>query len=64
MGASSSQKLILYSNGSVADGGSQTTISGSNYLGQSEGTFQALPNVFWYNVSNQLYLVSIEEAQP
>ena len=63
MGASSSQKLILYSNGSVADGGSQTTISGSNYLGQSEGTFQALPNVFWYNVSNQLYLVSIEEGK-
>ncbi|MEI2694528.1 MAG: hypothetical protein V9E90_05620 [Saprospiraceae bacterium] len=63
MGASSSQKLILYSNGSVADGGSQTTISGSNYLGQSEGTFQALPNVFWYNVSNQLYLVSIDDGK-
>lgn len=63
MGASSSQKLILYSNGAVADGGSQTTLSGSNYLGQSEGGFQALPNVFWYNVSNQLYLVSIEDGK-
>ena len=63
MGASSSQKLILYSNGAVADGGSQTTLSGSNYLGQSEGGFQALPNVFWYNVSNQLYLVTIEDGK-
>lgn len=63
MGASSSQKLILFANGAVADGGSQTTISGSNYLGQHTGEFQALPNVYWYNISNQLYLVSIDDGK-
>ncbi len=63
MGTSTQQKMILFENGQVADGGSQTTISGSNYFGQSSSGFNTLENVYWYNVSNQLYLVSIEEGK-
>jgi hypothetical protein len=56
MGASYSESMVLFANGAVGDGGTQATMSGSNYLGQSESGFKELPGVSWYNISNQLYL--------
>jgi hypothetical protein len=64
MSGSFSQSMILFANGSVSDGGSRAGVSGSNYSGSSEGEVQALPNVLWYNIGNQLYLQATENGQP
>jgi hypothetical protein len=64
MSGSFSQSMILFANGSVSDGGSRAGVSGSNYSGSSEGGGQALPNVLWYNIGNQLYLQVTENGQP
>jgi hypothetical protein len=63
MSGSFSQSMILFANGSVSDGGSRAGVSGSNYSGSSEGEGQALPNVLWYNIGNQLYLQATENGQ-
>jgi hypothetical protein len=63
MGASYSETLVLFENGTVGDGGSQATMSGNNYLGQSESGFKALPGVFWYNINNQLYISAIQDGK-
>jgi hypothetical protein len=63
MSGSFSQSMILYANGSVSDGGSRSGVSGSNYSGSSEGEGQALPNVLWYNIGNQLYLQVTQNGQ-
>ncbi|MBK9223176.1 MAG: hypothetical protein IPO16_13815 [Saprospiraceae bacterium] len=63
MGTTHKEILILFENGNVGDGGSQTTISGSNFLGQSQSEYKALPNVFWYNIGNQLYFTSLENGK-
>jgi hypothetical protein len=63
MSGSFSQSMILFANGSVSDGGSRAGVSGSNYSGSSEGGGQALPNLLWYNIGNQLYLQATENGQ-
>lgn len=62
MGSSFEQSLILFADGSVADGGSQASMSGSHYSGSSQGGAQATPNLYWYNIGNQLYLYSTENG--
>ena len=57
MGSSFQQKMMFFADGTVADGGSQANISGSNYSGSSQGGAQATPGVYWYNIGNQLYLL-------
>ena len=63
MGASYSETLVLFANGTVGDGGSQATMSGNNYLGQSESGLKELPGVFWYNINNQLYISAIQNGK-
>jgi hypothetical protein len=64
MGSSFTQSMIFYQDGSVADGGSQSTISGSNYSGNSQGAGSGkLPGVVWYNIDNQLYLRATQNGQ-
>jgi hypothetical protein len=58
-----SQSMILFADGSVSDGGSRAGVSGSNYSGYSQGGGQALPNVLWYNINNQLYLQATENGK-
>ncbi len=57
MGSSFQQKMIFFADGTVADGGSQANMSGSNYSGSSRGGAQATQGVYWYNINNQLYLL-------
>ena len=63
MSGSFSQSMLLFADGSMGDGGSRVGVSGSNYSGSSQGGAQALPNVVWYNIENQLYVQGIENGQ-
>ncbi|NJN34246.1 MAG: hypothetical protein HC817_08340 [Saprospiraceae bacterium] len=63
MGGSFSQAMILYADGKIAEGNSRASISGSDYSGQSTGQGKLLPNLFWYNVGNQLYFQGAENGQ-
>lgn len=62
MGSSFEQSMIFFADGSMADGGSRASMSGSNYSGSSQGGAQATPNLYWYNIGNQLYLYSTENG--
>jgi hypothetical protein len=63
MHGSFNQSMILLADGSVSDGGNQAGISGSFYSAKSSGEIQALPNVSWYNIANQLYLQATQNGQ-
>jgi hypothetical protein len=63
MHGSFNQSMILLADGSVSDGGNQAGISGSFYSASSAGEVQALPNVSWYNIANQLYLQATQNGQ-
>jgi lipopolysaccharide export system protein LptC len=64
MSSSFSQCMVFLADGSMSDGGAKAGISGSNYSGSSEGGGQALPNFFWYNIGNQLYIIVSENGKP
>jgi hypothetical protein len=63
MHGSFNQSMILLADGSVSEGGNQAGISGSFYSASSAGEVQALPNVSWYNIANQLYLQATQNGQ-
>ncbi len=63
MSGSFSQSMVFFADGSVSDGGSRAGISGSNYSGSSQGGSQALPNVLWYNIDNQLYIQATDKGK-
>jgi hypothetical protein len=64
MGAGSSQSMTFLSGGRMAEAGSSSYISGSNYSGQSEGEGGGvIPDVTWYTIGNQLYMQGIENGQ-
>lgn len=63
MGGSFEQSMIFFADGTVGDGGSRASVSGSNYSGYSEGGGQALAGVYWYNIENQLYLYASKDGQ-
>ncbi|MEP7266251.1 MAG: hypothetical protein ABI844_01400 [Saprospiraceae bacterium] len=57
MGSTFTQSMIFFDDGSVGDGGSAATISGSDFLGQSKSSgLKKMEGVVWYTRSNQLYL--------
>jgi hypothetical protein len=58
MGANFSQSILFLENGTVADGGSNANMSGSNYSGNSSvsGNTEAIPGLTWFTRENQLYL--------
>lgn len=64
MSGNITSSLFLLSDGSLGNGGSNATISGENYYGNS-GSSQAeiIPNVSWYTIGNQLYLSVTENGK-
>ncbi len=64
MGAGTSQSMTFLSGGRLAEAGSSSYISGSDYSGQSTGQGEGvLPGVSWYTIGNQLYMQGIENGQ-
>ncbi len=63
MGSNFEQSMVFFADGSVGEGGSRASISGSQYSGYTEGGARALPNVYWYNIGNQLYIYTTENGQ-
>ena len=63
MGSNFEQSMVFFADGSVGEGGSRASISGSNYSGYTEGGARALPGVYWYNIGNQLYIYTTENGQ-
>lgn len=58
MGANFSQTMTFYPDGSLSEDGSNATMGGSNYYGQSSGGGGGiLEGVAWYATGNQLYLL-------
>jgi len=64
MGAGSSQSMTLLEGGRMAEAGSSSYISGSNYNGQSSaGGGGVIPGIGWYTIGNQLYIQVNENGQ-
>jgi hypothetical protein len=64
MGAGTSQSMTFLSGGRLAEAGSSSYISGSDYSGQSTGQGEGiLPGVTWYTIDNQLYMQVNENGQ-
>lgn len=58
MGGNFSQSVIFNIDGSVLEGGSNASISGSNYFGQSsDNNTTSASNIKWYAIGNQLHLM-------
>ena len=65
MGANFSQSIFFLEDGGIADGGSNASISGSNYSGRSsgKGNTQAVPGATWYTKDNQLFISYTNNGQ-
>ena len=65
MGSTSTQSLIFFADGSMSDGGSSATVSGSNYYGNStdNGQPKPLPNVRWYVQNQHIFIMGTENGQ-
>ena len=64
MGAGTTQSMTFLAEGRMADAGSSSYISGSDYSGQSSGQGGGvIPGVSWYTIGNQLYLQASENGQ-
>ena len=58
MGGNFSQSIIFNNDGSVIEGGSNASMSGSNYFGQSlDNNTTSAGNIKWYAIGNQLHLI-------
>lgn len=64
-GGSTTQSLIFFADGSLSDGGSSATVSGSNYYGNStdKGQSAPLPNVSWYVQNQHIFIIATENGQ-
>ncbi len=65
MGANFSQSFILYADGGVEDGGSNASVSGSNYYGKSSdgGASNAIPGLIWYTKDSQLFFSYTQDGK-
>ena len=63
MGSNFEQSMVFFADGSLGEGSSRASISGSHYSGYTEGGARALPSVYWYNIGNQLYIYTTENGQ-
>jgi len=64
MGAGFSQSMTLLPDGHVAEGGSSTYISGSEYSGNSSGAGSGIiPGFAWYTMGNKFFLQITENGQ-
>ena len=61
---STEEHMLFYEDGRLADGGSRTVTSGSDWSGSngSEGA-GVLPGVFWYSKQQQIYLEVTENGK-
>lgn len=56
--------IIFLEDGSMADGGSQTTMSGSSYYGNSGmSAAKKIPNVAWYTQNQHIFIIAFENGQ-
>lgn len=63
-GGSFTQKIIFYADGSLADGGSQSTISGNDYSGNStSGRGSKVSGVSWFTKNKHLYIKVFQNGQ-
>ena len=64
-GGTTTQSLIFLEDGSLADGGSSTTVSGSNYYGSANGKEQsgAIPNASWYVQDKHIFIMDTSTGQ-
>lgn len=63
MGANFSQSMTFYSDGTLSEGASSASMSGSNYSGQSSGEGSGkLAGVGWYAKQKNLYLIVFNEG--
>lgn len=63
-GGSFTQKVIFYSDGSIADGGSQATMSGSDYSGSSSSGYgNKAPGVSWSTQNKHLFITVTQNGQ-
>ena len=63
-GGSFTQKVVFYPDGGVADGGSQATVSGGDYSGNStSGNGAAVPGVSWSTKNKHLYITVSQNGQ-
>lgn len=59
------QSLVFYADGSLSDGGSSTSVSGSNYYGSStdKGQPAAIPHVSWYIQNQHIFITDSVNKQ-
>ena len=64
MGAGTSQSMTFLQGGRMAEAGSSSYISGSDYNGQSsDDGGGVIPGVIWYTIGNQLYMQGTENGR-
>lgn len=58
MGANFSQSTTFYNDGTISEGGSSASVSGSNYSGQSTGSGSGkVEGAGWYAKQKELYII-------
>lgn len=59
------QSLVFYADGSLSDGGSSTTMSGSNYYGNSsdKGQPAAIPHARWFVQNQHIFITDTLNGQ-
>lgn len=63
MGANFSQSVTFHSDGTLSEGGSNASMSGSNYLNQSSGEGSGkIAGAGWYAIHNNFYLLVFNEG--
>lgn len=63
MGANFSQSLTFHSDGTLSEGGSSASMSGSNYSNQSSGEGSGkVEGAGWYAIDNNFYLLVFNNA--
>ncbi len=65
MGSTTTRSLIFFADGSMSDGGSSATVSGSHYYGNStdNGQPKPLPNMRWFVQNQHIFIVGMENGQ-
>lgn len=64
MGANFSQSMTFHGDGTLSEGGSSASMSGSNYSGQSTGAGSGkLEGLGWYAIQNNFYLIIFHEGK-
>ncbi|MCO6163278.1 MULTISPECIES: hypothetical protein [unclassified Flavobacterium] len=63
-GGSFTQKVVFYTDGGIADGGSQATMSGSDYSGSSSSGYgNKAPGVSWSTKNKHLFITVTQNGQ-